>query len=75
MIKECYIKLEIPLDLPLKWDSIYAEGMFLPKNLNSILANGDFVLTQSSTEQSITFAGCNDELSLGKEPQGTLFFS
>jgi hypothetical protein len=64
MMRECYIKLSIPPEFSVKWDSIEASGIFLPSSLQNILSSGDFSLDQDSPN-SITFFGCFDDTSLG----------
>lgn len=68
MVRDCFIRLWIPSEITLNYQSIEASGIFLPKNLNYILSSSDFdILNPTSQDplKSITFTGCNDDNTLG----------
>ena len=65
---ECYIKLLFPLDLEYDFQSITGSGIFLPKNLQSILTTDAVSIVQGTPADprlSVTFFGCNQDASLG----------
>jgi len=41
MMQECYIRLYMPQDFTFSLESIETSGIFLPKNLQSILTTND----------------------------------
>lgn len=73
MIRECYIKLDIPEDFELRPQQITALGIFTPASLVQTLSTTDYISypsTPSFRKSSILFKGCNDGASLGAEPTG-----
>jgi hypothetical protein len=68
MIRECYIKLDIPEDFELRPQQITALGIFTPASLVQTLSTTDYFLTAATPlfrKSSIIFKGCNDLASLG----------
>ena len=69
MMRECYIQIKLPADFTFLMESIQATGIFLPKSTQSILFTNDITIlpgTPQDLRTSLTFAGCNQDSSLGE---------
>ncbi len=76
MMRECYIQIKLPADFTFLMESIQASGIFLPKSTQSILFTNDITIvpaTPQDLKTTITFAGCNQDSSLGERASGSLF--
>ena len=75
---ECYIRLFIPVDLEYKFEFVDADGIFLPRNQQSILATTDLTIyppTATEPRTSVKFFGCYQDSSLGDTPFGRAIIS
>lgn len=60
--EECYIVLLLPYDLEYSFEFVEAEGIFLPRNQQSILSTSDMEIVEGfkgDGRQSVKFFGCN----------------